>query len=131
LLGPGSRVELASGTLLELLAAPSELRTGRRVTGYAAQAQRVSALYQLEGELQAKGGDRIQDVTFSMWNESERPSQTGRFEDFEAEAPAEYIGVIEIDHQIEFDGRTYNVAEARPNYGRPRVQLMLRTLAHG
>lgn len=131
LLGPGSRVESATGALLELLGPPRELRSRLRATGYAAQAQLVSLLYPLEGELQERGGAVVGDISFAMWSEFERGTSTGRFEDFESHAPIDFRDSASIDRQISLDGIEYKITEVEINYGRARVDMLLRRLARG
>lgn len=125
-LSTGFRVELASGSVLEILGPPRALKEGiERVTGWYTSAQELTALYPLTGELQDQGGVAADDITLAIWEFREDQERMGRFERYRGRVPIEFVGVARVNHQIDVNGVVFKIQEALTNLNTMTVDLTL------
>lgn len=127
----GYRVELASGPVLEILAPPMALKERvERITGWAATAQEVSALYPVSGEIREPGEVDGVAITLALWEFREDQERMGRYERFRGRVPIEFKGVARVNHEIVVGADVYKVQEALTNTETMTIDLIL-TKHHG
>lgn len=121
-----SRIEV-DGAAYELLGSPKTLMHGRRAVGYEATAHPVNELYPYIGDLTEQNGTVVSaSMRFSMWSPNEFHSQTGEYEDYQAEAPPEYRDLIKRNRQIHMGGKTYRIMVVTTELTVPHVVFRLR-----
>lgn len=122
----GFRVELSSGTVLEVLAPPTALKEAtERITGWAALAQELSVLYPLSGTIQEPGEIDGQPIICAIWEFREDQDRMGRFENFRGRVPIEFKGVARVNHEIVVDDVAYKINEAVTNSETMTIDLTL------
>lgn len=121
-----ARITVGDATY-ELLGQPKTLMHGPRAVGYGASAMPVLELYPFIGNLTEQDGTVVQgDMRLAMWSPNERHDSTGEYEDYDAEAPIDYQGLIKRNRQVRMGGTTYRIMTTVVDLSVPRVMFSLR-----
>lgn len=124
--GGSSRIDV-NGAAYELLGRPKTLMHGTRAVGYEVSAQPVAELYPFVGSLTEQDGTVVDAaIHFARWSPSETHNTTGEYEDYDAEAPAEYRDLVKRNRQIRMGGKTYRIMTVVTETTVPRALFRLR-----
>lgn len=123
----GYRVNVLSYGLLELLNDGTPLSTGVRTPGFIYAFAPVAWLYPLSGILSDMDGNPISNMNLGIWGALESHDVTaGEFEDYQGEAPIEFLSSLQRNVDIMVGTTRYRVTAAEPDFGVMTVHLRLR-----
>lgn len=123
----GYRVNVLSYGLVELLNDGTPLSTATRTPGFIFAFAPVDWLYPLDGILSDMDGNPIGDMKLGIWGALEVHDVTaGEFEDYEAEAPIEYIASLQRNVDIMVGTTRYRILASEPDFGVMTIHLRLR-----
>lgn len=129
---PGTCIEVVPVTYLfsgeyEIMTGPRLLRHGARVVAHRYQVLPLSVLYPFSASAVDNSGVVISGaMPIAIWSTGESHNDRGTYEDFDAEAPAEYASAITTNTTLFLDGRRYRVTRSRLSTARPRLLMSLR-----
>lgn len=122
----GERVQLLS-TTYELLGRPRQISTGRRVLGHEVGVLSVQDLYPYVATLQQHDlSEIVAEMPLAVWQLTENISQRSGYEEFEAEAPIEYVKDLSPNKILSVWGSRHHITRAYVPPSGPRVRMTLR-----
>lgn len=123
----GSARIQAGDDVYELVGNPRQLLYGGRVVGYEAPACLVDQLYPFSGTLTEQNGIEVHPaMPFAMWGPTETHGSTGEYEDYQAEAPAEFSGQVYRNRHVHMGSKVYRVMTTAVDLTVPHVVFQLR-----
>lgn len=131
LLGPsaplraGERLEV-DGVAWELIDDGKQIRSGGRSIVMEYRALKVDDLFPLTGDLTEMGGAPVDQIRFSAWAASEETNERGVYDDYDAEAPAEFMSALKRNRVITTASARYKITSTAPDLSPPRVRMRLR-----